>query len=47
MTLPKMPLTFTTMADNEKKSLKWWLELARAILAAIAGLLGSQASTLF
>lgn len=47
MTSPKMSLTFITMADNEKKSLKWWLELARAILAAIAGLLGSQASAIF
>lgn len=24
----------------EKKSISWWLELARAILAAIAGILG-------
>lgn len=24
----------------EKKSISWWLELARAILAALAGILG-------
>lgn len=25
-----------------KHTVQWWLELARAILAAVAGLLGSQ-----
>lgn len=28
--------------SNQKKSIQWWLELARAILAALAGLLGSN-----
>lgn len=28
------------MADNTKRSISWWLELARAILAALAGILG-------
>lgn len=27
----------------EKKDIKWWIEAIRAILAVIAGLLGSQA----
>lgn len=28
--------------SNNKKSINWWLELARIILAAISGLLGSS-----
>lgn len=28
--------------SNQKHSIQWWLELARAILAAIAGLLGAN-----
>lgn len=27
---------------TEKKSITWWIELIRVILAAIAGLLGSN-----
>lgn len=30
--------------SNPKHSIQWWLELARAILAALAGLLGSTIS---
>lgn len=30
--------------SNQKHSIQWWLELARAILAALAGLLGSSLS---
>lgn len=30
--------------SNQKHSIQWWLELARAILAALAGLLGSNLS---
>lgn len=30
--------------SNQKHSIQWWLELARAILAALAGLLGSTIS---
>lgn len=29
--------------DNNKSSLKWWLELIRAIIAALAGVLGGSA----
>lgn len=46
MTFPKVPQQLIIMADKEKKPISWWLELARAILAAIAGLLGSQATGL-
>lgn len=30
--------------SSQKHSIQWWLELARAILAALAGLLGSTIS---
>lgn len=26
--------------DNKRKSFSWWIELLRAVLAALAGLLG-------
>lgn len=28
--------------SQEKKSITWWIELVRVILAAVAGLLGGQ-----
>lgn len=34
------------MADNNKKPIVWWIELVRAILATLAGLLGGGAASL-
>lgn len=31
--------------ETQGNKIRWWLELARAILAAIAGLLGGAAGT--
>lgn len=32
------------MTDNSKQRITWWLELLRAIIAAVAGVLGGVAA---